>query len=186
MKTVIGIVGQPASGKGTIAAYLKDRYGAHGFRFSDVLFETLDRLGVPATRDNLIKLSELLRGAFGETALAQAIAAGIGQSSAALVVVDGVRREGDIITLRRIPGFHLLAVDAKPEVRYERALARAEKAGDATMSFEGFLALERRSTEVSARELEKKAEATFENDGSFEDLYAQVDAWLASIGIVKG
>ena len=185
MNTVIGIVGAPASGKGTIAAYCKERYGAVALRFSDTLFPVLERLGVEPTRDNLIKLSEILRATFGEDVLARAIASRAAASDAPLVVVDGVRRDADVSGLGTLPGFHLVAVAARPELRYERSKRRREKPEEAGLAYDDFLALEGRSTEVSARELEKKAEVVFDNDGSIEDLHRLLDVWLASIGMTK-
>jgi dephospho-CoA kinase len=185
MKTVIGIVGQQASGKGTIAAYLEKAHGARKFRFSDALFDMLERLAVEPTRDNLITLSEIVRGAFGETVLARALAAEVERADASLVVIDGVRREGDIETFQTLSGFHLVAVAARPEIRYERAKKRGEKPEESSLSYEDFLALEKRSTEVSAKALEGKAEIAFDNNGSIEDLYRQVDEFLKNVGEKK-
>jgi len=43
-KIIIGLVGQMASGKGTIAEYLRDKHGADFFTFSTVLRDVLNRL----------------------------------------------------------------------------------------------------------------------------------------------
>lgn len=182
-KIVIGLTGPQAAGKGTIAAYLKDRYGAASFRFSSPLWSVLDYLGIAPTRDALIKLSEILRSTFGEEILAVGLAQQIKQTENTFIVVDGVRRSEDITTLSNVSAFHLIGIDAPPEIRYERALARNEKPEEATITYEQFLAVEQRSTEVTARALLPKAEIILDNSGTREQLVAQMDIFLQSLHI---
>ncbi len=184
-KIVFGIVGMPASGKGTIAEYLEKAYGAPKLRFSDALSTILQRLGLEKTRDNQIKLSEVLREVCGEDSLSRAIQIGINKSESNLIIIDGVRREGDINTLKEVATFHLLGVDAEAKIRYERAKLRAEKSEEANQSFEDFQKLDQRSTEVTARQLMDNAEIIFNNNGTLEELYAQVDQYVLAIGINK-
>lgn len=184
-KIVIGIIGMPASGKGTVANYLEKTYGAPKLRFSDALSKILDRLGIEKTRDRQITLSEVLRETCGEDILSRAIQIGVHTSASPLVVVDGVRRDGDIITLKEVADFHLLGVDADVRTRYERAKQRAEKPEEANQSFEDFMRLEERSTEITTKALMQHANVILENNGSFDDLYKQVDQYLDALGIVK-
>ncbi len=184
-KIVIGIIGMPASGKGTVADYIEKTYGAPKLRFSDALSKILDRLGIEKTRDRQITLSEILRETCGEDILSRAIQIGVVRSSSPLIVVDGVRREGDIATLKEVADFHLLGVQAQARTRYERSKKRSEKPEEAYQSFEDFLKLDQRSTEVTTQELMKNATVVFDNDGSFEDLYKQVDQYFDAIGIAK-
>ena len=185
MKIVLGIVGQPAAGKGTIAAYLKSSYGAESYRFSDPLSATAAALSLPLTRDTMIRLSESLRAAFGQDLLSKAVAARAEASTADLVVVDGVRREDDVAALKALPGFKLVAVTAEVKARFVRAKQRAEKSDEATLTFEQFQALEQRSTEVTARELEAKADFAVGNDGNLEDLEKEIDNLLGGLGVKK-
>lgn len=182
-KIVFGIIGMPASGKGTIADYLESHHHAPKLRFSDALSTILQRLNIEKTRDNQIKLSEVLRETCGEDILSRAIQIGIEKNASDIIVVDGVRREGDIATLKEVSDFHLIAVDAEQRTRYERAKLRAEKVEEANQSFEDFQKLDGRSTELTTRELMKQAEIVFDNNGSLDDLYKQIDSHLNSIGI---
>ena len=100
-----------------------------------------------------------------------------------IVVIDGVRRAGDIELFRSMPGFHLIAVDADIRTRYERAKLRAEKPEEATQTFNDFAALEQRSTEVTCRELIGQAEITFDNNGTMEDLHGKIDEYLQALGV---
>jgi dephospho-CoA kinase len=184
-KIVIGIIGMPASGKGTIAEYIEKTYGAPKLRFSDALSTILDRLDVEKTRDHQIKLSEVLRETCGEDILSRAIQIGIFNAPSNFIIVDGVRREGDITTLKEVSTFHLLGVDAEPQTRYERSKLRAEKAEEANQTFEDFQKLDQRSTEVTTRALMANAEIVFDNNGTIEQLYGQVDQYLQAISMVK-
>jgi dephospho-CoA kinase len=179
--TIIGIIGLPASGKGTIAEYLKEKHGAEKLRFSSTLNTILERLRVEQTRDNLIILSEVIRELCGEDVLARAILIGVQRSPNPLVVIDGVRRQGDIEIFHGMKNFHLLAVDAEPRTRYERSKMRAEKSGESTQTFDDFMTLEHRSTEVSARELMGQAEILIDNNGSIENLYRRIDEYIQSL-----
>ncbi len=45
-RNILGLVGRQSSGKGTLAAYLKDTYSAATFRFRDPLADVLKRLAL--------------------------------------------------------------------------------------------------------------------------------------------
>lgn len=172
---IFGIVGEGGAGKGTIAAYLKEKHKAATCRFSDALNDMLARLDVEPTRENLIELSEILRKSFGETVLARAVARWAKQRPEEVIVVDGIRRMGDIETLGKLPEFHLVYVTADLQTRYERIIRRGEKAGETEMTYERFLSQEQLPTEVSIKEVAIHAEATINNNGTLDQLYAQVD-----------
>jgi len=184
-RVVLGIIGPPASGKGAISTYLASVYGAGKLRFSDTLHAILERLNIERTRDNLIILSEVIRERCGEDVLARAMMIGAEQAPQQIIVIDGVRRAGDIELFRSMPGFHLIAVDADIHTRYERAKLRAEKPEEATQTFNDFAALEQRSTEVTCHELISQAEITFDNNGTMEDLRGKIDEYLRSLGVQK-
>ena len=66
MKIILGLAGEMASGKGTVAKYAATKYGAKSWRFSTMLRDVLDRLLLEQSRDNLQNLSTVLRQNFGE------------------------------------------------------------------------------------------------------------------------
>ncbi len=185
MSIILGLVGQQASGKGAVAAYIEKKYGAKPFRFSQVLFSALARLSLSQTRDHLIKLSEQLRAHFSETVLADALEKETRTTNAPVIIIDGVRRPADIAPFQGNPNFFLIAVTASPEHRFERARLRAEKPEEATMTYEAFLKSHTRSTEITAKAMEEHASLVWNNDGSFDDLYRQIDSFFADRGIQK-
>lgn len=117
-KIIFGFTGLMVSGKGTAAKYLEEKYGAETFRFSTILRDVLDRLFLEHSRDKLIRLLEILRGAFGEDLLANVIARDAESASGNLVVVEGIRRPADILHLQKLTNFVLVEISAVIELRY--------------------------------------------------------------------
>ena len=73
-KTIIGLVGELASGKYVTKKYLAENYVASCHRFSSILRDVLSRLYLPIVRANLQKLSTALRQNFSEDIFAKIIA----------------------------------------------------------------------------------------------------------------
>ncbi len=179
---ILGLVGEKAGGKGTIAKHLIETHGARSYAFGGILKDLLVRLHLPLSRENFIKMSVNLRATFGEPLFAHVMAEDVAKDPGALVVVDGIRRVADIDQLRHIPGFHLLYVTADARTRWERSVKRAEKVGEAEMTFEQFMTEEQAPTETSIAEVATQAEISVENNGTFEELHAQVEKAIAAFG----
>jgi len=177
----LGFVGPIAAGKGTVCAYLKDKHGAQIFRFSTILRDILDRLYLPQSRENMQSASSALRQIFGEDLLAQTIATDVKKSAASIIALDGVRRLADIKFLQENPDFHLVEIIAYQKIRYERLLKRSENSDDQEKSFEEFQKDEQQETELQIKEVAQTAEFQINNDGSFDDLYRQIDDILKQV-----
>ena len=175
-KLVIGLVGEAAAGKGTVAAYLLEKHGAKTLAFSTPMKDCLKRLSVPLSRENLTAFSEFTRKAYGEDLYARVVAEDAKTSTEPLVVVDGIRRPADYANLKELPGFHLIYVTAPVELRLERARNRGEKATEATMSLEDFKKEELLPTELEIKEIGKKAEFIVDNSGKFDELYTSMSS----------
>ncbi len=175
MALIMGFVGPIASGKDAAVDYIKQKMGAEVFGFSEVLKDILQLLYLPADRDKLIKLSEILRGAFGDDILSKVIVARANNAKSAVVAIEGIRRWADIEILKDDPNFHLISIETDPRIRYERITKRSEKPDDQNKTWEEFLADNQRSTEVAIQELADKAEFHVDNSGTMEDLYKQLD-----------
>jgi len=178
-KIIIGLVGMLACGKGAVKQRLVEKYNAQDCRFSTILRDVLTRVDLPLSRDNLIKISTVLRQNFGEDLLAKAIAKDASILDSDIVVIDGMRRMSDIGHLINLPNFILVSVEAKPEIRYKRLVKRNENVGDGEMTFEKFLADHKRETEITIPEVMSHAKEIINNDGSVEDLNQQVDMIVA-------
>jgi dephospho-CoA kinase len=174
-KLIIGITGLMAAGKGTSASYLKEKHNASTYTFSSMLGDALDRFYLEKNRDNYIKISEIMRGTFGEDIMAKTMAEDVRNDTNNLIVVEGVRRDADIDYLSKMDGFVLVEIFADIETRFERLKNRGEKSDDATKTFEGFKADHERSTELSTVEVAEQASLRIDNNGTMEELCGQLD-----------
>jgi len=177
-KIIIGFSGLLASGKGTAAKYLEQKYKASPYRFSTIMRDMLRRIYLEQTRDNMIKMSETIRATFGEEILAKTIAKDAENDINQIVVVDGIRRLADIAHLTYLDNFILVEIFAEPKTRFERLVKRGENPDDTTKTFEEFLADHERSTEVTINDVLPFAKEKIDNNGTFEELYAQIDAFI--------
>jgi dephospho-CoA kinase len=141
----------------------------------------LDFIAIEQNRDNLMALSTFLRQQYGEDILARAIAKSVIETTAKLVVVDGIRRPMDIKYLRPIPGFVLVAIEASPEIRYQRSVTRNENPGDDQKTYEEFLEDHHKETEAAIPEVMSQANYQLDNNGSLTALDEQIDKIMEKI-----
>ena len=184
-KIIIGLVGPIASGKEVCKKYLENNYGASSYKFSTVLRDILNRLYLPLDREKLQDLSLDLRTRFGSDILARVITEDAKKDQHEIVIVDGVRRMDDIIHLNVLPEFKLISVDADIHIRYERMKKRNENAGDADKTWGDFLVDCQREAELEIPTVMNKSAYQLNNDGSFDDLYQQLDSILEKENIKK-
>jgi len=128
---IIGIVGPIACGKGIVVDYVKEKYGYDSFSLSSILHDELKKQGITVfTRTTLQDRGDELRKKEGEGVLAKrAIEQLKAQSSklkAEKIIIEGIRNPGEVEYLRSIPGFFLIAIDAKQTIRYQRVLSRGK------------------------------------------------------------
>ena len=164
-----------ASGKGTAVQYLKEKHGASTYRFSAMLKDVLERLYLDLNRKNYQTISQILRENFGEDTLAKVMARDAENDPAELIAIDGVRRPGDVVHLKNIPGFVLVHLTADIEKRFERMTKRGEKADDSTKTLEQFKQEHHNEAELKIEEIAKEAQETIDNNGTLKKLYEQLD-----------
>jgi len=181
-KIILGFVGDLASGKGTIAKYLQEKYKCNTYRFSTMLRDVLDRIYIEKNRENLQLVSKVLRENFGQDVMSNVIAKDVARDENELVVVDGIRRPTDITYLQNLPGFHLIYITAETKTRWQRMVNRQENPDEKDKTFEQFLLDEQAEADMLIKELGSKAEKTINNDGTIEELYQQIENILESYG----
>lgn len=177
-KVIIGLVGEMAAGKTTVTDYLKEKYGAVSFRFSDMLRDMLARLHMENTRENLQQISTALRHTFGDDIMSKVIAEDVKAATAPFIITEGVRRPSDVAYLKTIPGYRIVAIAANERTRYERIIQRSENPDDQKKSWEEFQAEGKREAEQKIKEIAASADMVLDNNGSKETLYKQVDALM--------
>ncbi len=174
-KLIFGFTGMIACGKDTAADYLLEKKGGEKIKFSASLTDVLKRMYLPTERKNYQVLSRVLRESFGQDLLSKIVASDANGSSTELVVIDGIRRPMDIEHLKNIEGFKLIAIEAKQDVRYERAKKRGDKVGESEKTWEDFQKEDLAETEITIPEIMEQADISIDNNGSREDLYKELD-----------
>ena len=178
---ILGFVGQAGCGKGTIAKYFKEHYGATTFSFSTSMRDILHRLHLEENRDNLIRVSEVLREGFGEDLFSRVIAADAKEAQTDLVVVEGIRRPQDLATLSNLDNFVLVSIDVADEIRFARMKARGQNAGETDLTWEQFQADNQRSTEITIPGVMKEATYHLKNEGTREELEQEIEKLMQKI-----
>lgn len=174
-KIVLGITGEIAAGKGTAAKYLVEKHKASTHRFSTALRDVAGRMYLDENRENLQKISTMMRENFGDDILSMVIYKDVVNDSNEIIAIDGVRRMGDIEFLKQIPEFKLVYMDTSMENRYGRITKRGENVDDNTKTFEEFKKDHEREAELQIKDLKNQADFVVDNNGSLEQLYAQID-----------
>ncbi len=181
---IIGLTGPNAAGKGEVAAVLT-MAGLRYHSLSDAVRCEAASRGLDPTRENLIRIGNILRRVHGPDVLARRI----GRRLEGWDVVDSIRNPAEVEALRRCRGFVLVGVDAPPRLRFERSLRRA-RAGDA-MTFREFGAkeLEENSRRGSAQQLARTlalADEVLCNDGTLRRLRARTRSLLKRFSAGSG
>jgi dephospho-CoA kinase len=180
---ILGIAGTLASGKGTVVEYLKSQGFAH-YSVSGILKEILTERGLPLTREYMSPLADELAhkysGGVLEVAHNRAKESGVEN-----YILESIHRESEAEYVRSIGG-KVLGVDADLKIRYARTQSRKEGAKD-EVTFEEFVEHTRREEEGAGgtgpniRAILTSADALVINDGSLEELHAQVDRALVTL-----
>lgn len=178
---IIGLSGPIASGKGTVKKYLEEKYGAKDCRFSTALRDILIRMGEEISRENMQKISSVLRQNFGQNILAKIIANDVKKIDSDIIVIDGVRRVSDIEYLKELPNFALVSIDAEPKVRYDRMVSRNENKGDDKKTMEQFLKDHESDSDFEVPIVMKEAKKHLNNNGDLENLKSQIDELIKNI-----
>lgn len=174
-KIILGIAGEMGCGKGAIAKHILQNYNANSHKFSQIFRDILDRIYVEQSRENISKLSLVLRKNFGEDILAKSMYHDAYNDQHDVVVIDGVRRLEDLAYLKEIPEFKLIYIEADMQTRYERLVKRGENPEDATKTFEQFQRDHHLDADARIVDLKNYADRVIQNDGTYPELYAQVD-----------
>jgi len=174
-KIIIGLVGEIASGKDTVADYLAKHYNSDTVSFSRPLREIADSLYIPQSRENLINIAVIMREQFGQDILSKAVAKEIETSNKNMFCLPNVRLESDVIHLKDKTGFVLVGINTNEKIRYERLIKRSQNTDDQTKTWEEFQIDGEKETERHIREFLPKCQHQLDNNGTEEELYKQVE-----------
>ncbi len=184
-KFVIGLVGEMGSGKETfgeaLLEYLREKKKVSRITFSSLLRQTLELWDIPATRENLQKLAQVMDGGYGKGTLAKAMKHSIVTADANIVILDGVRWESDYELIRSFPKNALVYITADPKTRFDRLRARREKTGESEMTWETFEKVSAAPNEIGIASIGSRANMRVENTGTLEEFLEKAREYAEEI-----
>lgn len=178
MPVIIGLTSPNCAGKGEVARWLVEEYGFLHLSVRELLEEKLGERGRVNDRNAMRLLANELRAQHGHDYFVRVLC----ERACAQprpVVVESIRNPSEVRALRHC-GARLFAVNADLRVRYERA----SKRGSSTdrVSFQEFCTQDDAEMfsvnphEQSVGGCVRSADVLFTNNGTVEELQAQIDA----------
>lgn len=129
---LLSVIGMPASGKGIVVDFYRER-GFSVFGLGDAVREEAARRELDPTSGNISELADRGREEKGETVWADRVVELIKTrfpgSADSMILIDGIRSPRELESIKKglDSDVILLAVHASPEVRYGRVLVRARQ-----------------------------------------------------------
>src|SRR3989338_2152151 len=126
-KTIIGLVGMPASGKSLVADYIVKKYDASHIKTHEFIWNFLKARGVKPDEDTSMMAALYIWAEYGDLPLADWVSKQIRNSKSKCVVIDSLRttEEARIFKNKFKDNFHIVAVLARPQIRFDRQAKRA-------------------------------------------------------------
>ncbi|MBT4538967.1 AAA family ATPase [Candidatus Woesearchaeota archaeon] len=178
---IIGVTGLYASGKDTVADYLKTNNFIH-YSLSDEIREEAKRRKVKLTRDNLINIGNELREKYGSSILAERVKVRIKPHKD--YVITSIRNPEEVKALAKEENFILVTVTADPRVRFQRLKTRARE--EDPLTFHEFVEKEKleQSADPTKQQMHKTiklAKVTIKNNTTIEELNKKTAKFLTDL-----
>ena len=182
---IIGIAGSFGSGKGMVADYLVKQKGFFHFSAREFIFQEAEKRGLSRDggREVLIPVANDLRAKGGPAFIADALYSQAVENGGD-AVLESFRAIAEVERLQELGGV-VLGVDAAPEIRYERTVARGSETDH--VSFEEWRNHETRESNPDDRTKQDifgslaASDHVVKNEGTIEELHQKVEEWLQTI-----
>jgi len=177
---IVGVTGTNGAGKGTVADYLVQKGFTH-YSSREIITEEIERRGMPVNRDTMTEVANDMRRIHGATYPQAQLYEKVVADGAENAVLESVREVPGAELIKAHGGF-IIGVDADQKIRYERVIKRASATDH--IDFDTFVAQEKREMEnpdpakQNIAAVMKIVDATVYNNGTLDELHAQVDRVL--------
>ena len=177
---IIGITGSFGAGKGAVVDYLVREkgfgdYSARAFITDEIKFREL-----PVNRDTMAEVANDLRQKHEPTYIIESLYTKA-KDRGGDAVIESLRAVAEVRLIKKLGGV-VLGIDAPPELRYERAVARGSETDK--VPYEEWLQQEIRESNPNDPTKQdifgslREADIVIENKGSLQELYEKIDEML--------
>ncbi|PIR85416.1 hypothetical protein COU15_00775 [Candidatus Kaiserbacteria bacterium CG10_big_fil_rev_8_21_14_0_10_45_20] len=183
---IIGITGTDGAGKGTVVSYLVEQKNFTHYSARALLLQEIERQGLPNDRTHMRLVANELRKQYGNDYVARHYLNQVAKDKPKNSIIESIRAVAEAELLKQ-NGVFLLAVDADQAIRYERVQRRRSSSDKVTFKqFQEHEQLEINDPDPHGMQKQKvidMADAIVYNNGTIEELRAQVDSVLATMYI---
>ncbi len=176
---VLGVVGLPASGKGTFSDVALEM-GIPVVVMGDVIRKAAEERGLPMTDQSLGEIARTIRAEQGMDAIARLCIPAIEATGAPVVLVDGIRSDREVAVFRAyFPDFSLIGLSSSFEARLHRLTGRGRP--DDTQDPAALRSRDERELSFGLGQALSQADHTIENEGTVDELREATRELLASV-----
>jgi dephospho-CoA kinase len=174
---IIGITGTIGSGKDTLMELLRNEYGFKHYSVRQFLTEKLEEEGLEINRTAMTHLANALREENHPAYIIEQLFLKA-KEEGGNAVIESIRTPGEVVFLKEHSDFHLFAVDADPNLRYERVQER--RTATDRVDFNTFMAEEQREMSNAEPHMQniaacvRLAEQRFRNNATIDMFYKRV------------
>lgn len=178
---LLGITGTNGAGKGTVVEYLVERKGFAHFSVREFLIAEIQKRGLPIDRTNMRLVADELRATHRPSYIIEELYKQALQKGGD-AIIESIRARGEAEFLKK-NGVLLVTVDADRAIRYERIVTRASETDK--VDYDTWVEQEEAEWHnTAAHEMDipgviAMADIHIENNGSLEELHAQIEQALA-------
>lgn len=183
-KAVLGLIGTIASGKGTVARYLVEKYGFKRIIMGNLVRALARKLKLKPTRENLHNLQAKYRARYPHYFINKVIEK-IKSSKWERWVVDGIRHPDQAELLKKTFNAKLIFIDAPVVLRWKRAKKR-HRQKEAKENLKEFIKVEKKEEKVfNFNKTKKFADFKVINNKDKKELFKKIEKILRLIKEIK-